>query len=504
MDNMLNQHRDLNRARVRSLTLVILMLGSIFLSFAPAVTASHVETYNTQRNPIAIASGDLDCDNDPDIVTGSEMGMFLSVLYNDDGDFSERSDIRVSNNNSRRATWFDLADASDVAIGDIDDDGANDIIYFQQNVWVAGASAPPQGNVTIISGDCGSDVSEWTQSTPITVSPFLIGMEVADVNDDGKLDIVTLAIDETQTNMELMIMRGPNPTQQTSQSVTNIPLTTSYYYSMALGNWGETVQGGGLPGQTGDCEDLDVWMMSSPPYNGPQTGFSAGNFDNLTVLEYNCLTNTFENPTTSTTGTHVFPLNSNDCPCFGFDVADTDNDNVVDMIAGVEGWQQNITYATRSAAGANWNVGNKANIGQFVGADVTISDINQDGSPDFLVPTELTVSSVNSAGSGQQRSLTTDNLRDINTVNIILNDGNGNYLSPQTFNVGRRPTMVIADQFSGGPNSALDLAVGQKDYAYTYSNGAMWIDSKGWAGSLDTISIVELDSEDVGIGGVTV
>ena len=59
--------------------------------------------------------------------------------------------------------------------------------------------------------------------------------------------------------------------------------------------------------------------------------------------------------------------------------------------------------------------------------------------------------------------------------------------------------MVIADQFSGGSNSALDLAVGQRDYAFSYSNGAMWIDSKGWSGAMDTISIVELDSEDVGI-----
>ncbi|MEE3083123.1 MAG: hypothetical protein VX320_03410, partial [Candidatus Thermoplasmatota archaeon] len=504
MDTMLNHERELNRARVRSLSLVTLMLGSVLISFVPAVSASHVETYHTQRNPTSIASGDLNCDDEPDIVTGSEMGMFLTVLINNGGDFSERSDIWVSNNASRRAEWVDMADASQVAIGDIDDDGANDIVYFQQNVWVAGASAPPMGNVTIIWGDCNSDVSAWSQSNPITVSPFIIGMEVEDVNDDGKLDIVTLAIDETQTNMELMVMRGPNPTQQTSQSVTNIPLTTSYYYSMALGHWGETVQGGGIPGGQGDCEDIDIWLMSSPPYNGPQTGFSAGNFDNVTVLEYNCLTNAYENPATSQSGIHTIQMNSNECPCFGFDVADTDGDNVVDMIAGVEGWEQNITYATRSSVGGSWTTGNKAHIGNYVGADLSIVDINQDGHMDFLVPTELTVSTVNSAGSGQQRSLTTDNLRDINTVNIILNDGSGSYLSPQEFDVGRRPTMAIADQFTGGASSALDLAVGQRDYAYTYGNGAMWIDSKGWAGALDTISIVELDSEDVGIGGVTV
>ncbi|MDP6900137.1 MAG: VCBS repeat-containing protein [Candidatus Thalassarchaeaceae archaeon] len=495
---MLSHEKELNKARARSLMLVTLMLGSIFISFIPAVSASHVETYHTQRNPVTIDSGDLDCDGDPDIVAGSEMGMFITVLYNDDGDFSDRSDIWVSNNASRDASWVDMADASEVAIGDINDDGANDIVYFQQNVWVAGASAPPMGNVTVIWGDCSSDASEWSQSSPITVSPFMVGMEVRDINDDQKDDIVTLAIDETQTNMELMVMRGPNPTQQTSQATTNIPLSTSYYYSMALGHWGESVAS--FPAQ--DCEDVDIWMMSSPPYNGPQTGFSAGNFDNVTVLEYNCITNQYENPTTGTGGTHVFALNSNYDG--QLDVADTDGDNVVDMVAMVEGWEQNITYATRTSVGGTWNTGNKANIGEYVGADVSITDINQDGHMDFLVPTMLTVSSVNSAGSGQQKSLTTDNLRDINTVNIILNDGTGNYLNAQSFDVGRRPTMAIADQFTGGANSALDLAVGQRDYAFSYSNGAMWIDSKGWAGALDTLSIVELDSEDVGIGGVVV
>ena len=144
------------------------------------------------------------------------------------------------------------------------------------------------------------------------------------------------------------------------------------------------------------------------------------------------------------------------------DIADTDGDGVIDMVAVGQGWEQNVSYATRSSVGGQWSTNNYAGIGEFVAADVTIDDINGDGKMDFLVPTMLTVSTVNSAGAGQQQQLTTDNLVDINTVNIILNDGSGNYLSPQTFDVGRRPTMVIADQFSGGANSALDLAVGQR------------------------------------------
>jgi hypothetical protein len=500
---MLAHENNMNKARARSLALVTLMLGSIFVSMIPAVSASHVETYPAQRNPVAIASGDLDCDGDADIVSASEMGMLISVLYNEDGDFSDREDLWVSTNTSRRAHWFDMANANDVGIGDIDGDGANDLVFFRQNVWVASTATPPLGNMTVIWGDCNERVEDWTRSAPISVSPSLYGMEIVDINDDGKDDIVGLFLDESITNMEVMVMRGPNPTQQTSQSTTNIPLTHAFYYDMAIGNWGETVTGGGIPGGQGDCEDQDIWLMTAPPYNGPQTGFSAGNWDNVTVLEYNCVSNQYENPVTATSGTHKFALNENS-DANGMDIADTDNDGIIDMVAIGQGWDQNVSYATRSSVGGTWSTNNLAGIGDYVASDVSIADINGDGNMDFLVPTMLTVSTVNSAGAGQQQQLTTDNLVDINTVNIILNDGSGNYLAPQTFDVGRRPTMVIADQFSGGSGSALDLAVGQRDYSFSYSNGAMWIDSKGWAGAQDTISIVELDSEDVGIGGVTV
>ena len=200
----------------------------------PAVSASHVEHTPFSEIPVDIASGDLDCDGDADIVTASEMGMLISVLYNDDGDFSDREDLWVSANSSRRAFWFDLADANDVEIGDIDGDGANDLIFFRQNVWVASSLHPLGKAMTVLWGDCNERVEQWTRSAPISVSPRLYGMEVTDINDDGNDDIVGLFLDETITNMEVMVMRGPNPTQQTSQSTTQIPLTHGFFYDMAI------------------------------------------------------------------------------------------------------------------------------------------------------------------------------------------------------------------------------------------------------------------------------
>jgi hypothetical protein len=473
------------------------MLSSILVSLAPTVIASHEKTYHTQRNPTTIAAGDLDCDGDDDLVTGSEMGNFLSVLYNDNGDFSERQDIWTVNNNSRRAGFDDIADASEVEIGDIDGDNSPDIIYFQGNIrTVNGPNV--MGNITILYGDCSGG---WTESSPITVSPYVIGIEVADVNDDQNDDIVGLFIDISVVNMQLSIFRGPDPTQLTNQATTTMPLggtTGAYYYDFTLGSYGETVAGGGLG--LGDCEDLDAWMMTSPPYNGPQSGFDPGNWDNVTTIEYDCTTNAFYNPSTSPNNVHKFAMGTTNDG--SLDVADTDADGHVDLVAMTDGWDQNVTYATKNAG--SWVTGNYAYIGNAVGSSVSIEDINQDGHIDFVVPSLFTVTTVTSTALGNTTLLSTDNLQDQNTVQIILSDGSGGWENPQSFDVGRRPTMAIVGQLAGGSGSALDIAVGQRDYTFSYTDGSLWIDSKGWAGAVDSVTIVELDNQDVGVTGLSV
>ncbi|MBI31481.1 MAG: hypothetical protein CMB72_02635 [Euryarchaeota archaeon] len=494
--NALNQPKSTRRI---SLLLVSLMLSSVLVSLAPTAIASHEKTYHTQKNPTTIAAGDLDCDGDDDLVTGSEMGNFLTILYNDNGDFSDRQDIWTVNNNSRRAGFEDIADASEVEIGDIDGDSSPDIVYFQGNIRTVNGPGV-MGNLTILYGDC---TGSWTESQPITISPYMIGIEVADVDNDGNDDIVALTLDYSIVNMQLAIYRGPDPNQVTNQATTTMPLggtSGAYYYDFTLGSYGETVAGGGIGGGIGDCEDLDAWLMTSPPYNGPQAGFDPGNWDNVTTIEYDCTANTFYNPNTNPNNVHKFAMGTtND----GYlDVADTDSDGHVDLVAMTDGWDQNVTYATKN--GANWVTGNYAYIGNAVGSSVSIEDINQDGSVDFVVPSLFTVTTVTSTALGNTTLLSTDNLQDQNTVQIILSDGSGGWESPQSFDVGRRPTMAIVGQLAGGAGSALDIAVGQRDYTFSYTDGSLWIDSKGWAGSVDSVTIVELDNQDVGVTGLSV
>ena len=83
-------------------------------------------------------------------------------------------------------------------------------------------------------------------------------------------------------------------------------------------------------------------------------------------------------------------------------------------------------------------------LGDYLGADITIVDVNQDGEVDFFVPTELTLTRVQDSSAQNQTYLLLDNLREINSVEIVLANPNGpGYLSSLSFDVGRRPTMAI-------------------------------------------------------------
>ena len=97
----------------RAVGLVFLMLTSLFVSAVPYASASHTTQYAVQRDPLYISIGDLNCDGDNDIASGSGFGHFISFLYNDgNGGFADRQDVQISNNDSFRAGFRDVADGN--------------------------------------------------------------------------------------------------------------------------------------------------------------------------------------------------------------------------------------------------------------------------------------------------------------------------------------------------------------------------------------------------------
>ena len=492
--------QDRFREGRKALLLVFLLLAMPLASFVPGASASHITQYAVQRDPSDVAVGDLDCDGDNDIVSASAMGHFITTLYNDgSGGFADRQDVFISNNNSQRAGFVDTANGVDVEIGDINGDGANDIIYYQENIRFVGETFVRPGNLTVLFGSCTDGVNSWSD-TAITISnPIHISMEVGDINDDGNDDIILISRDTTGSNQYIQIYRGPDPSLLTNQQTMPVPLTNGIYTDVLLGHWGETVQGGGIGTPIGDCEDLDLWLLRTPPWNAG-VGYSVGHYDNMTVLEYDCLQDQFPNPMTPTAqGVHEFKLDAeHNYPMGGMDISDSNGDGEIDMVAVVDGITGNISYAEKS--GNQWNTQNYVPLGDFKGASLTIADVNGDGFSDFFVPTELTLTRLQDSSAQNQTYLLLDNLREINTVEIILGDPDGSgYLPALSFDVGRRPTMAIPGQLQGAEGSALEIIVGQRDYSYRFANDAMWLDTQGWAGAGDFLSVLTLDNQDMGI-----
>ena len=114
MSSSKNAKNDSREGRI-AILLVMLMLSSPMLSLVPSASASHITQYAVQRDPSYITIGDIDCDNDNDIVSASSMGHFISALYNDgNGGFGDRQDVFISNNDSHRAGFRDTADGTRV------------------------------------------------------------------------------------------------------------------------------------------------------------------------------------------------------------------------------------------------------------------------------------------------------------------------------------------------------------------------------------------------------
>jgi hypothetical protein len=487
----------------------------------PTVYGSHTTQYAVQRDPSAIAVGDLDCDGDNDIIAASTMGHFLSVLYNDGfgtsestptGSFADRQDIYISNNETRRAGFRDTADGTRAEIADVDGDGINDIIYYQQNIRFVGESFVRPANLTVLKGVCDDRVNLWDDMASLTVTnPYLLDLDVADINGDGNADTVFVTQDNTGANQYIQVYMGPDYTLPINQQNIPVPLTNGIYTDVMLGHWGETVQTGGIGIPSTDCEDLDLWLLRTPPFN-VGVGYSVGHFDNVTVLEFNCLPTAgnvfYPNPMDPTAqGMHEFTLDvEHNYPLYGIDISDTtpdDDTNEINLIAAIDGIEGRVNYATKS--GTSWNTQNYVNeLGDYLGASLTIADVNRDGEMDFFIPTELTLEIIQDSSSQNQTYLSLENLRATNTVEIILGDGSGGYLPSLSFDVGRRPSVAMPGQLQGGDDSALEIIIGQKDYAYRFANNAMWLDTQGFPGASDYLSVLTLDNFDLGLTGVTI
>ena len=482
--------------RARALLLVLVMLLST--TAANLVSASTSRTYTTDTDPVDVALGDFDCDGDLDIVTANDRSTKITVLWNENGQFQKRSDIWTSANANQDANFEDHSNTQQVEVGEFTGDDAIDIVIYARNRPLkqdaSGAIVVDKpGNVTIIENDgCSVDTFSIGQQFDVV---WMWDLAVADLNDDDNDDIVTLELLADLKNQRTVTYMGPI-TSSTQGQITSLgDSTQNSYTELELGDWGEPSQTNPV---SGNCDDVDMWLVRNQGVDyltGAAT--NPGKSDNVTVVEFNCLTNSF--PATVTwsptggAGLHVHALG----PDFGgFDIADIDNDGIIDVVAINDENTENVTYATITQSTHTYSNSKTVYFGPYIAWEVTVGELNGDGEPDFIHAAKFKQSnSTSSTGD-----TTTNYYLNLPTsVQVTLSNGNGGHMNPLEYFGAMRPTTVAIGQVIGGPNSAPDLIVGHGAYdQFTYD------DNFGWDGSYDRIVVIEMDNKDLAVSGIDI
>ena len=136
----------------------------------PSVTFTPVASPAVGGQPFAVASGDVNGDGRPDIVTANEVNDNVSVLLgNGDGTFF----------NAVGSPIYVGQGAVAVALGDVDGDGDLDIA----------ASMPDDDHVALLLGD-GTGAYSPAAGSPILAGDGARSVLLTDVDQDGHLDLV--------------------------------------------------------------------------------------------------------------------------------------------------------------------------------------------------------------------------------------------------------------------------------------------------------------------------
>ena len=473
--------------------LVMLMVLSTTAALATTASASIARSYTTNRDPLDVAIGDFNCDGFNDLAVATEGTHTISILWNDgNGDFSERQDIWVSKNQSRNADWDEFSNVQFIEVGEFTGDGADDIVIFQRNNPFKtddnGAPAGEPGNVTIIE-NAGCNDDSWSIGERFTHF-WAWDLAVGDADQDGNDDIYILDLLNDLSSQRVVTYRGPISSATQGMITTLGPSNQNAYRSLEVGDWGETETGG----LSGTCTDDDIYLLRSEgvDYTTGQTT-TPGNSDNISIIEYSCLTNTYPatysfNTATPQTGTSIINMNvefAND-----FDIADIDGNGEIDAMVLNDGNVENVSFVT-SASSGSWSTPALAYFGPYISYSVTIADLNGDGEPDFVNPTVAYQQNSSDSAGGSTSNFY---LNFPTTVQVTLSDGSGAHLTPLSYEAGRRPSMVEVGQLAGASNSAPDIVVGHTSYDF-----GSWVDNFGWEGQYDTITVVEMDNKDLAV-----
>ena len=224
-------------------------------------------------------------------------------------------------------------------------------------------------NFTVLEYDGGSSRTfTRTPGDDIPFDGFIDEMIIADVDGQTGDEIVVLTTSASGVGQNVTVYYGG-----ASSGSQSTPLDgTKYYYQMEVGNWGEA---------EGTCDpDLDVWLVS-----GNAAGL--GTWDNITVLEYartpvSCAGIGFTSDVT-TPADHKWIAGYR---MTWMDIFDEDGDGVIDVWAGTNGDEQNLSVVKRSSTGNPFSMSNAQVVecGYYFTIELELGEFNGDGEVDTL------------------------------------------------------------------------------------------------------------------------
>jgi len=381
---------DLSKAKMRSIFLTVLMVLSTTAALATTASASVARTYTTNRDPTDVAIGDFDCDGHNDLAVATDGTHSITILYNDgNGGFNERLDVWVAGNQNRDADWDEYANVEQVEVGEFTGDSAPDIVIYQKNnPFKTDDSGAPAGEPgnVTIIENGGCNTRDWSIGERFTHF-WVWDLAVGDANQDGNDDIYVLDLMADLTSQRVVTYKSPI-TSTTNGFVTSLGSSQqNTYRSIEVGDYGETNPSFGCNSAPSTTDD-DIFLLRSEglDYSTGQVT-NPGNDDNISIIEYDCLSQNY--PATYSFGTNQVNTHTFQFGSIGtsdFAIADVAGVGYIDTMAIIDGGVENLSYTMASSQGT-WGTPQQAYFGPYISWAIAVEDLNGDSEPDFVNPT---------------------------------------------------------------------------------------------------------------------
>jgi hypothetical protein len=422
-------------------------------------TFGTAQTFDVGMDPTSVAVADLNGDGIPDLVVTNQGGNTISVLLgNGAGTFATAQTLTVG------------TAPTAVAAADLDGDGKPDLVVANSG----------DGTVSVLRNTTtrGAATFSFVLAQQPNVGPDPIAVAVADINNDGKLDLV--------------VTNHAGASDAGSGTVT-----------VLLGNGDGTFQ-----------KNPQIIMVGSgptaAPFNAGPAGVAVadlnndGNLDIVAATQGDYTVTVLLNATASGASTVSFtaqPIFALDALIDSVTVADVNGDGKPDFVGAYSRYYGRVPVLLGDGDGS-FQVRPMFRVGSNPDS-VAVADLNGDGKPDAVAADkdDNTVSVLlgNGDGSFQRRQIfqvganpvsvavadvNNDGIPDLvvanagdNTVSVLLGNGDGTFQPQQTYPVAEKPTSVavadlagdgIADVIvtelgPGGSAGTVDVLVGNGD-----------------------------------------